>query len=416
MCGIVGVIAKSPVNQLIYDALLLLQHRGQDAAGIVTMQGTKCFMQKARGMVRDVFRTRNMRALPGNVGLGQVRYPTAGNAYSEEEAQPFYVNAPYGIVLVHNGNLTNAAALKQELFDIDRRHINTGSDTEVLINVLAHELERAARDRQLSPEEVFAAVAAVHKRIRGSYAVVALIAGHGLLAFRDPFGIRPLAFGEGVGPDGPEVMVASESVAIVGTGHTLTRDVAPGEAIFIDLEGTVHARQCAEKPSLHPVHVRVRLPGAARLDHRRRLGLPGAPEPRRDARPARHLDAAAVGDRRRHPDPGIEPAVGDAARAADRQALPRGLRQEPLRRPHLHHAGAGRAQEVGAPEAERDRGRVQGQERPARRRLDRARHDLAGDRPDGARRRREEGLPRLGGAAGALSRTSTASTCRPRPS
>jgi len=252
MCGIVGVIAKSPVNQLIYDALLLLQHRGQDAAGIVTMQGTKCFMQKARGMVRDVFRTRNMRALPGNVGLGQVRYPTAGNAYSEEEAQPFYVNAPYGIVLVHNGNLTNATALKQELFDIDRRHINTGSDTEVLINVLAHEIERAARDRQLSPEEVFAAVGAVHRRVRGSYAVVALIAGHGLLAFRDPFGIRPLAFGEGAGPEGREVMVASESVAIVGTGHTLTRDVAPVEAIFIDLDGTVHARQCAEHPKLQP--------------------------------------------------------------------------------------------------------------------------------------------------------------------
>ena len=252
MCGIVGVISKAPVNQLIYDALLLLQHRGQDAAGIVTMQGTKCFMQKARGMVRDVFRTRNMRALPGNVGLGQVRYPTAGNAYSEEEAQPFYVNAPYGIVLVHNGNLTNAAALKQELFDIDRRHINTGSDTEVLINVLAHELERAARDRQLSAEEVFAAVAAVHRRVKGSYAVVALIAGHGLLAFRDPFGIRPLAFGEGTGPDGPEVIVASESVAIVGTGHTMTRDVAPGEAIFIDLAGTVHARQCATNPQLFP--------------------------------------------------------------------------------------------------------------------------------------------------------------------
>jgi amidophosphoribosyltransferase len=252
MCGIVGVIAKSPVNQLIYDALLLLQHRGQDAAGIVTMQGTKCYMQKARGMVRDVFRTRNMRALPGSVGLGQVRYPTAGNAYSEEEAQPFYVNAPYGIVLVHNGNLVNAGVLKQELFDIDRRHINTGSDTEVLINVLAHELERAARDRELSAEEIFAAVAAVHRRVRGSYAVIALIAGHGLLAFRDPFGIRPLAFGEGEGPDGHEVMVASESVAIVGTGHALTSDVAPGEAIFIDLEGTVHARQCAERPTLQP--------------------------------------------------------------------------------------------------------------------------------------------------------------------
>ncbi len=252
MCGIVGVISRAPVNQLIYDALLLLQHRGQDAAGIVTMLGTKCFMHKARGMVRDVFRTRNMRALPGNVGLGQVRYPTAGNAYSEEEAQPFYVNAPFGIVLVHNGNLTNAHALKKELFDIDRRHINTESDTEVLINILAHELELAARDLPLTPDEIFKAVGAVHKRLKGSYAVVALIAGHGLLAFRDPFGIRPLCFGEGVTADGHDVMVASESVALEGTGHTLTRDVAPGEAIFIDLEGRIHARQCAESPSLNP--------------------------------------------------------------------------------------------------------------------------------------------------------------------
>jgi amidophosphoribosyltransferase len=252
MCGIVGVISKAPVNQLIYDALLLLQHRGQDAAGIVTMQGTKCFMHKARGMVRDVFRTRNMRGLPGTVGLGQVRYPTAGNAYSEEEAQPFYVNAPFGIVLVHNGNLTNAAALKQELFEIDRRHINTTSDTEVLINVLAHELGVAARDVQLSPEEIFKAVRAAHKRIKGSYAVVALIAGYGLLAFRDPFGIRPLCFGRSRESEGADVMVASESVALEGTGHTLVRDVAPGEAIFIDLEGRVHAQQCAERPSLNP--------------------------------------------------------------------------------------------------------------------------------------------------------------------
>ena len=252
MCGIVGVISRSPVNQLIYDALLLLQHRGQDAAGIVTMEGTKCFMPKARGMVRDVFRTRNMRGLPGRVGLGQVRYPTAGNAYSEEEAQPFYVNAAFGIVLVHNGNLTNAHSLKQELFDIDRRHINTESDTEVLINVVAHELELAARDLPLNPESIFKAVSAVHKRLKGSYAVVALIAGHGLLAFRDPFGIRPLCFGEGEGPGGREVMVASESVALEGTGHKLVRDVAPGEAIFIDLEGRLHAKQCAENPSLNP--------------------------------------------------------------------------------------------------------------------------------------------------------------------
>ena len=252
MCGIVGVISKAPVNQLIYDALLLLQHRGQDAAGIVTMQGTQCFMHKARGMVKDVFRTRNMRALPGSVGLGQVRYPTAGNAYSEEEAQPFYVNAPYGIVLVHNGNLTNATALKQELIDVDRRHINTQSDTEVLINVLAHELEAVVRDRSLTPAAVFDAVRQVHRRIKGSYAVVSLIAGHGLLAFRDPYGIRPLSIGEGGTPESPEVMIASESVAIEGTGHKVKRDVAPGEAIFIDLEGRIHAQQCADHPVLKP--------------------------------------------------------------------------------------------------------------------------------------------------------------------
>ncbi len=252
MCGIVGVISRTPVNQLIYDALLLLQHRGQDAAGIVTMQGTKCFMHKARGMVRDVFRTRNMRALPGNVGLGQVRYPTAGNAFNEEEAQPFYVNAPYGIVLVHNGNLTNAHALKQELFDVDRRHINTGSDTEVLINILAHEMELAGRDVPLTPALIFKAVKAVHQRIKGSYGVIALIAGYGLLAFRDPYGIRPLVYGQIDTPDGPEVMVASETVALEGTGHRIVRDVAPGEAIFIDLEGKVHAEQCAAAPRLNP--------------------------------------------------------------------------------------------------------------------------------------------------------------------
>ena len=249
MCGIVGVISQAPANQLVYDALLLLQHRGQDAAGIVTMQGTKCFMHKERGMVRDIVRTRNMRALPGPVGLGQVRYPTAGNAYSEEEAQPFYVNAPFGIVLVHNGNLTNAPALKAELFDIDRRHINTESDTEVLINILAHELGQAAAGLPLTPELIFKAVAAVHLRIKGSYAVIALIAGHGLLAFRDAFGIRPLCLGQG--PDGA-VMLASESVAIEGTGHQVLRDVAPGEAVFVDLQGHVHTRQCARNPTLNP--------------------------------------------------------------------------------------------------------------------------------------------------------------------
>mgnify|MGYP006193885675 FL=1 len=223
MCGIVGVVSQDPVNQLIYDALLLLQHRGQDAAGIVTQQGRKFFMHKAKGMVRDVFRTRNMRSLPGNCGLGQVRYPTAGNAFSEEEAQPFYVNAPFGLVLVHNGNLTNAHALKQELFQTDHRHINTESDSEVLLNVLAHELEKVTRGLTLKPADVFAAVRGVHQRVRGSYAVVALIAGHGLLAFRDPYGIRPLC----IGRQGDQVMVASESVALDGTGFGFERDLLP---------------------------------------------------------------------------------------------------------------------------------------------------------------------------------------------
>jgi amidophosphoribosyltransferase len=181
-----------------------------------------------------------------------VRYPTAGNAYNEEEAQPFYVNAPFGLVLVHNGNLTNAHALRQELFAIDRRHLNTDSDSEVLLNVVAHELELAARDLPLTPEEVFKAVRAVHRRIKGSYAVVCLIAGYGLLVFRDPFGIRPLCYGEIDTPNGKEIMVASESVALEGTGHRFVRDVAPGEALFIDLDGNVHAQQCAENPSLHP--------------------------------------------------------------------------------------------------------------------------------------------------------------------
>jgi amidophosphoribosyltransferase len=248
MCGIVGVVSNAPVNQLIYDALLLLQHRGQDAAGIVTQQERKFFMHKAKGMVRDVFRTRNMRSLPGHCGLGQVRYPTAGNAYSEEEAQPFYVNAPFGIVMVHNGNLTNADALKAELFSTDHRHINTESDSEVLLNVLANELEGATRGAALKPADVFAAVRSVHKRLRGSYAVIASIAGHGLLAFRDPYGIRPLALGR----NGETVMVASESVTLEGTGHEFERDVQPGEAVFIDLQGRVHAEQCAEKPALHP--------------------------------------------------------------------------------------------------------------------------------------------------------------------
>jgi amidophosphoribosyltransferase len=248
MCGIVGVVSNAPVNQLIYDALLLLQHRGQDAAGIVTQQERKFFMHKAKGMVKDVFRTRDMRSLPGNCGLGQVRYPTAGNAFSEEEAQPFYVNAPFGIVLVHNGNLTNAQVLKSELFITDHRHINTESDSEVLLNVLAHEIEKTTRGVSLQVQDLFSAVRNVHRRVRGSYAVIALIAGHGILAFRDPFGIRPLCLGRSQG----EVVIASESVALEGTSHQFERNVDPGEAIFIDLQGNMHVQQCADAPVLKP--------------------------------------------------------------------------------------------------------------------------------------------------------------------
>ena len=195
MCGIVGVIGRGPVNQLLYDSLLLLQHRGQDAAGIATSQGNQFNMYKAHGLVRDVFRTRNMRSLPGTSGVGQVRYPTAGSSASEEEAQPFYVNAPFGIMFAHNGNLTNWRELRESLYRVDRRHINTNSDSEVLLNVLAHELQSAASGVSLDDDAMFRAVAAVHKRVRGAYAVVAQISGYGLLAFRDPNGIRPLCIG-----------------------------------------------------------------------------------------------------------------------------------------------------------------------------------------------------------------------------
>lgn len=251
MCGIVGVVSHSPVNQLIYDALLLLQHRGQDAAGIATNSGDKFCMHKANGLVRDVFRTRNMRSLLGNAGIGQVRYPTAGSA-SAEEAQPFYVNAPFGITLAHNGNLTNVEQLKIEMFKNDRRHINTDSDSEVLLNVLAHEMQEATTGYSLDATSLFKTVAALHKRVRGSYAVVAQIAGYGLLAFRDPFGIRPLCIGFNDTEKGQEYVVASESVALEGLGFRFLRDVIPGEAIFIDMDGKLYNHQCAENPSMNP--------------------------------------------------------------------------------------------------------------------------------------------------------------------
>jgi amidophosphoribosyltransferase len=252
MCGILGVVAKTSVNQLLYDGLLLLQHRGQDAAGIVTSEHKTFHMHKGPGMVRDVFRTRNMRSLPGVTGIAHCRYPTAGSAFNAGEAQPFYVNSPFGIVLGHNGNLTNSEALKQEMFRQDLRHINTNSDSEVLLNILAHELELAAKGQKLDPETIFTAVANVHRRCRGAYAVVALIAGYGLLAFRDPFGIRPLVIGRSQTDEGTEYLIASESVALTAFGFELMRDVLPGEAVFIEEGGKFNNRQCAAKSVLAP--------------------------------------------------------------------------------------------------------------------------------------------------------------------
>jgi len=252
MCGIVGVVARSPVNQLLYDGMTVLQHRGQDAAGIVTAEGRSFHMHKGRGLVRDVFRTRDMRNLVGHMGIAHCRYPTAGSAASEAEAQPFYVNSPYGVVLAHNGNLVNAEQLRKELFMDDRRHVNTGSDSEILLNVLAHEISDASVGRErLSPDIIFAAVAGVHRRVKGAYAVVAMVAGHGLLAFRDPHGIRPLIIGRADTERGVEFLVASESVTLDTLGFKVMRDVAPGEAILVDESGNFHARQCAATSELN---------------------------------------------------------------------------------------------------------------------------------------------------------------------
>lgn len=253
MCGIVGIVSAEAANQQVYDSLLLLQHRGQDSTGIATMDGSVFRMHKAKGQVREAFRTRDMRALTGNVGLGHVRYATKGAADREEEAQPFYVNAPFGIILVHNGNLTNTRELEQVLFSIDRRHTNSTSDTEMLLNVLATELQGQVSGTELTPEQVFAAVSQVHERVEGSYAAIALIAGHGLLAFRDPFGIRPLVLGRrAAGLVGDEWVVASESLVLENGDYEIVRDVAPGEAIFITPSGELFSHQCAAHPRLVP--------------------------------------------------------------------------------------------------------------------------------------------------------------------
>ena len=243
MCGLVGVVGHSPVNQRIYDALTVLQHRGQDAAGIMTCDGEALYLRKDSGLVRDVFQQRHMLQLKGNVGIGHVRYPTAG-CDAAAEAQPFYVNAPYGIGLAHNGNLTNAAELAEALWRDERRHLNTSSDSEALLNILASELQRQGA-AHLAPGDLFRALSNVYKRIRGGYAVVALIVGHGVVGFRDPHGIRPLVLGRRVTSRRTEWMLASESVALDLVGFELVRDVEPGEAVYIDTSGDLHAQRCA---------------------------------------------------------------------------------------------------------------------------------------------------------------------------
>ncbi|MDE1711717.1 class II glutamine amidotransferase, partial (plasmid) [Chromobacterium amazonense] len=252
MCGILGVVGQSPVNQLLYDGLQVLQHRGQDAAGIVTANGKTFHMHKGSGMVRDVFRTRNMRSLLGNAGIAHVRYPTAGSASCLAEAQPFYVNSPFGLVLAHNGNLTNTEELKADMFRHDLRHINTNSDSEVLLNVFAHELAQRVKGAELTVDAVFGAVGAVHRRVRGAYAVVAMIAGYGLVAFRDPNGIRPLVMGSTEVNGRTEYMFASESVALDCSGFTLLRDVQPGECVYVTFDGDMHSQVCAENTRLTP--------------------------------------------------------------------------------------------------------------------------------------------------------------------
>jgi amidophosphoribosyltransferase len=250
MCGIVAIVGRERVNQALFDALTVLQHRGQDAAGIATTDGQRIFLRKSEGLVRDVFHTRHMRQLAGNVGLGHVRYPTAGCS-SSAEAQPFYVNSPYGIALAHNGNLTNSGQLKADVYREELRHINTESDSEVLLNVFAHELARSGRLRP-DADSIFTAVERVMARTRGGYGVVTMIPAVGVIAFRDPNGIRPLIYGKRETAAGIEYMIASESVALDVAGYRVERDIAPGEALFLPIEGGIHTRKCAQEQPHRP--------------------------------------------------------------------------------------------------------------------------------------------------------------------
>ncbi len=399
MCGIVGVVAKTPVNQLLYDGLQVLQHRGQDAAGIATAEESRFHMHKGSGFVRDVFRTRNMRSLPGNWGIAHCRYPTAGSAFNSAEAQPFYVNSPFGIMLAHNGNLTNADDLKRDMFLQDLRHINTNSDSEVLLNVLAHELQAAATRYQLDEDTVFKAVAGVHRRCRGAYAVVAMIAGLGLVAFRDPYGIRPLIIGRNITDEGPEYLVASESVALDTLGFQVLRDVMPGEAVLVTTDGTFHSRECADRtvhaPCIFEFVYLARpdslIDGISVYESRVKMGEYLAAKIHRTMP---HLKVDAV------------IPIPDSSRPAAMELASR--LNLPYREGFVKNRYIGRTfimpgqEEVGQAETQYDRPGVSRQERAAGGRLHRARDDEPRDRADGQGGGFPQGLLCLCSSAGSL--------------
>ena len=401
MCGVVGIVSSKPVNQALFDALTVMQHRGQDAAGIVTWGKHGLKQRRSNGLVRDVFRHRHMLRLRGKVGIGHVRYPTAGGSKSSE-AQPFYVNSPYGICLAHNGNLTNHDELAELLIQEDRRHLSTDSDSEVLLNVFAHELHIRANGHP-TPDQVFDAVEALHKRCKGGYAVVALIVGHGVVAFRDPNGIRPLVVGERKSDDNTDYMVASESVALDVLQFDRLRDVKPGETIFIENSGRLHSREHRGEVRHTPCifeYVYFARPDSILDDisvykARLRMGEQLAGKIVREF-PDHDIDVVI-------PNTGHQSYLSATGRLSPGREVPRGIHQEPLYRQDFHHAGAGRARGVCAPQAERDRPGISRQECHARRRLHRTRHDFEADNQARSRSRRKKSLFCLRGAARAVS-------------
>ena len=374
MCGVVGIVSKTDVNQQIYDALLALQHRGQDSAGMVTWENLqrgavgassrqadgRLQLRKGNGLVREIFEERHMRRLRGSMGIGHVRYPTAGTS-SAAEAQPMYVNAPYGISLAHNGNLTNSGTMEADVFRADLRHVNTDSDSEILLNVFAHELQQVGALKPRA-QDVFRAVEGVHQRCRGAYAAVAMINGFGIVAFRDPHGIRPLAFGVKETASGRETMVASESCAVDILGFDLVRDVAPGEAIFNRSRRQLHDQALRATRRACAVHLRACLPRPGRFGNGRYFRLPGETAHGREVGRAhsRSLRRPRPRHRRGDSDSGVEPHLRHTPGLCAGCEVPRRLRQEPLHRTHFHHARADHAHEIRATEAEPHRNRIPG--------------------------------------------------------